>query len=65
MQIILCAEDWLVPPKRYHQTYANGLPHASVVTLPGVGHVPMLEDPDRVADLVRAHIEALPSTETA
>lgn len=65
VQIILCAEDWLVPPKRYHQTYADGLPNATVVTLPGVGHVPMLEDPGPVTDLIRGHIEALPSSETA
>jgi pimeloyl-ACP methyl ester carboxylesterase len=65
VQILLCAEDWLVPPKRYAPMYTKGLPGASVVTLPGVGHVPMLENPGPVADLIRAHIDALPSTESA
>jgi len=65
VQILLCAEDWLVPPKRYSRIYTEGLPGASVVMLAGVGHVPMLENPGPVADLIRAHIEGLPSTETA
>jgi pimeloyl-ACP methyl ester carboxylesterase len=65
VQILLCAEDWLLPPKRYARLFTDGLPGASVVMVPGVGHVPTLENPGPVADLIRAHIEALPSTETA
>jgi len=65
VQILLCEHDWLVPPKRYHRIYDEGLPNATVVTLPGVGHVPMLENPRPVAQLIRDHIEGLPASETA
>ena len=30
--------------------------HAHVVTLPGVGHIPMLENPQLVAAALRAHL---------
>lgn len=30
--------------------------HVEEVTLPGVGHIPMLENPDLVADALRAHL---------
>lgn len=65
VQILLCQKDWLVPPKRYSRVYLESLPEATVATLPGVGHVPMLENPDLVAELIRSHIEGLPSAESA
>lgn len=65
VQILLCERDWLLPPKRFSRIYTDGLPGASVVMLPGVGHVPTLENPGPVAELIRAHIEGLPASETA
>jgi pimeloyl-ACP methyl ester carboxylesterase len=62
---VFCAEDWLMPQPRYSRMFTAGLPHASVTTLTGVGHVPALESPELVAELIRTHIEAVPSSETA
>lgn len=65
VQFVFCAEDWLVPQPRYSRMFTEGLPQAAVTTLPGVGHVPALESPELVAELIRTHIEALPSADTA
>ena len=40
--------DELVDPSAA-QVWADGLPHARLVTYPGLGHMPMLEDPARTA----------------
>lgn len=44
--------DHLLPIGQ-HQRLQAQLPDAEVYTLPGCGHVPMADDPDAVADLVR------------
>ena len=55
--LVLCDEDWLLPAPRYGRMYREGLVDATVVTLPGVGHCPMLEAPNLVADVIRAHLD--------
>ena len=47
--------DRLVDARRSHRA-AHHLPHAEIVTLPGVGHVPQMEDPALVARFVRAMV---------
>lgn len=52
--VLLCEHDRVLPA-RFHGR-ASTLPGIEARTLPGVGHVPMLEDPDAVADEIRAGI---------
>jgi pimeloyl-ACP methyl ester carboxylesterase len=56
-QLVLCEEDWLLPGPRYGRMFREGLADAPVVTLPDVGHVPMLENPALVAETIRAHLD--------
>jgi 3-oxoadipate enol-lactonase len=47
-----------VVPHRNGELLAADLPRAQLASLDGVGHLPMLEAPDRFAQLVAAHLEA-------
>jgi pimeloyl-ACP methyl ester carboxylesterase len=47
--ILWGAQDRLVPAAHAH-AYAASLPDARVVVLPGAGHYPWLETPDRFAE---------------
>lgn len=52
-------EDRVVPPavgERLHGT----LPHSTLVTLPGVGHLPPEEAPDQALEVVRSFLDGLP-----
>jgi len=46
-------EDRLLRSRRCRRTFASWLPGAEVTTLPGVGHVPMGDDPRLVAETVQ------------
>jgi pimeloyl-ACP methyl ester carboxylesterase len=46
--------DRLVPAATYGQTSRERLPGATWVLLPGVGHIPMVDDPDLVARTIMA-----------
>ena len=46
--------DRLVPAATYGQTARERLPGAAWMLLPGVGHVPMIDDPDLVARTIMA-----------
>ena len=51
--VVAGAEDALIPPAE-SVALAKALPHAQLVLLPGVGHLPPLERPDELAgDLLR------------
>jgi pimeloyl-ACP methyl ester carboxylesterase len=55
--LALCARDVIVPPRRYGTMFLEQLPaHAERVTLPNVGHVPMLENPALVAETIDTFI---------
>ncbi|MGO9754616.1 MAG: alpha/beta fold hydrolase [Solirubrobacteraceae bacterium] len=41
--------DRMIPSPRYSQRLRNLLPNAEWVDLPGVGHIPMVDDPELVA----------------
>ncbi|MFE3289788.1 alpha/beta fold hydrolase [Rhodococcus sp. NPDC059234] len=57
-RLVLCDHDVLLPVERYARRFLDELPPAVTSTvLPGVGHVPMLEDPVLVADVIRWHVE--------
>ena len=49
-------QDKLLPPAQARRA-AKRLPQATHVTLPGAGHVPMIDDPGLVASTIRATIE--------
>lgn len=48
-------KDRTIPWKRYGIPFAAGIPHAEVIQLTGVGHVPMYDDPDLVVRTVLEH----------
>jgi pimeloyl-ACP methyl ester carboxylesterase len=47
-------KDYVLPRKRYGQRVIDALPHAEVVDLPDLGHAAMVDDPERIADLILA-----------
>ncbi|MBS41998.1 MAG: alpha/beta hydrolase [Nocardioides sp.] len=58
VRLVLCERDRLLPPRLYGGRFLEALPDAEVVRLDEVGHVPMLEAPGLVADLVGEHAAA-------
>jgi len=55
--LALCEDDRFIPPARYGRMYADGLPPAAErITLPGVGHVPMLENPHLIAETISTFV---------
>jgi pimeloyl-ACP methyl ester carboxylesterase len=55
-------QDRLVPVAHAH-AYAEGLPEARLVVLPGLGHYPHLEVPDRFADEVAGFLAPVPTAQ--
>lgn len=59
VRLLLCDHDWIVPMRRYGSLFLDELPEgADRITVHGVGHVPMLEDPERIAMLIAEHVNA-------
>jgi pimeloyl-ACP methyl ester carboxylesterase len=54
--VIVGSRDTLTPP-RLGRALAAALPHATLVEVPGMGHMLPLEIPDQVADLIQATLE--------
>jgi pimeloyl-ACP methyl ester carboxylesterase len=56
--LVLCGKDRVVPPRRFSRHFTDYLPTGTrVTTLDGVGHVPMFEAPDRVAEVISGFID--------
>jgi pimeloyl-ACP methyl ester carboxylesterase len=51
--LVICEKDRVLPTPRYTRQFTERLPsNTKVTTLDGVGHVPMFEAPQRIADVI-------------
>jgi pimeloyl-ACP methyl ester carboxylesterase len=51
--LVICEKDRVFPQSRFSRHFTDHLPRDTrVTTLDGVGHIPMFEAPQRVADLI-------------
>jgi len=56
--LVVCEKDRIIPGPRFSRHFTTHLPEDHKVTrLDGVGHVPMFEAPDRVADVISSFID--------
>ncbi|MBF6327381.1 alpha/beta fold hydrolase [Nocardia transvalensis] len=59
VRLLLCEYDRVIPNRRYAGRFLRELPDsADRILVHGVGHVPMLEAPDRIATLIAEHVYA-------
>ncbi|MDT5000042.1 MAG: hypothetical protein QOK12_2147, partial [Mycobacterium sp.] len=57
-QLVLCEKDRVFPSPRGNQYFTTNLPPGSeVIRLDGVGHIPMLEAPGRVSELIAEFVD--------
>lgn len=50
--LLIWGEDDEVAPLEYGRAYADRFPKAEFVSLPGVGHAPLMQAPERTLDLI-------------
>jgi pimeloyl-ACP methyl ester carboxylesterase len=65
MRIVWGSEDRLLPMRGYSERWRRLLPNAEWVVLEGAGHVPMYDDPTRVAALILEVTASVGSTAKA
>ena len=58
--LILCGADDQMTPVRYAQFLADGLPRATLKTIPDAGHMVMLEQPMAVAKALADFLVSVP-----
>ncbi|ORV90320.1 alpha/beta fold hydrolase [Mycolicibacterium iranicum] len=57
-QLVLCEKDRVFPTPRGNRYFLNHMPdHARVVRLDGVGHIPMLEAPGIITELIAGFVD--------
>jgi pimeloyl-ACP methyl ester carboxylesterase len=57
-QLVLCEKDRVFPTPRGNRHFLEHLPEsAQVIRLDGVGHIPMLEAPRRVTDIIARFVD--------
>jgi pimeloyl-ACP methyl ester carboxylesterase len=57
--LVLCGKDRVFPPPRFEPHFTNHLPRNTRVTrLDGVGHIPMFEAPERIAELILEFVDS-------
>jgi pimeloyl-ACP methyl ester carboxylesterase len=56
--LVICEKDRVLPTPRYTRLFTEQLPSNTLVTtLDGVGHVPMYEAPQRIADVITGFVD--------
>lgn len=56
--LVICEKDRVLPTPRYTRHFTDQLPSNTLVTtLDGVGHVPMFEAPQRIADMITGFVD--------
>jgi pimeloyl-ACP methyl ester carboxylesterase len=56
--LVICEKDRVLPTPRYTRQFTEQLPpNTLVTTLDGVGHVPMYEAPQRIADVITGFVD--------
>jgi pimeloyl-ACP methyl ester carboxylesterase len=55
VHVVFSEHDRVVPAHTFGGRFLEEIPHATHETLADAGHVPMLDQPERVADIVRRH----------
>ena len=56
--LVICEKDRVLPTPRYTRQFTEHLPpNTKVTTLDGVGHVPMFEAPQRIADVITEFVD--------
>ncbi|MCH9641996.1 MAG: alpha/beta hydrolase [Actinomycetia bacterium] len=56
--MVICQKDRVLPHPRYTRHFRKHLPKSTRYTeLDGVGHIPMFEAPERIADLIRDFLD--------
>jgi pimeloyl-ACP methyl ester carboxylesterase len=59
VQLVLCERDRVFPTPRGNRHFTENLPKGSTIhRLDGVGHIPMLEAPGRVTELITDFVDA-------
>jgi pimeloyl-ACP methyl ester carboxylesterase len=58
--LVICGTDDQLAPRRYSESLAGQIPGAALQTIDGAGHLVMLEQPRRVAALLRVFLTAIP-----
>jgi pimeloyl-ACP methyl ester carboxylesterase len=58
VQLLLCEQDRVIPPAQYGRRFVEEMANVAAETLPDVGHVPMVEAPEVIADAIRRHVGA-------
>lgn len=59
LTIAWCEEDATLPAAEYARNVGERIPQAAFKTIPGVGHVPMIDDPALVARVIAATANAI------
>jgi pimeloyl-ACP methyl ester carboxylesterase len=57
--LVVCEKDRVLPHPRYTREFTTHIPEIDQVTeLDGVGHIPMFEAPERIADVIVKWVDA-------
>jgi pimeloyl-ACP methyl ester carboxylesterase len=55
--LVVCDRDRVLPHPRFSNHFVRYVPGLAVTQLNGVGHIPMFEAPERVADLITEWVD--------
>ena len=58
--LVVCGTEDKLTPLRFSEFLSSQIPGAALQTVQGAGHMLMLEQPDRLAKLVRVFLETIP-----